>query len=132
MKTMTTAVAVLIMMILPGSIYPAAQQQMGGQMQMGGQAQEQGQPPSQQPMMGMMCPMMSGASGMSGGMGMMSMMPGMMGGQMRGPGMGMIRMMARGRVDSKTMGKILQFRGDMLKAMGEVMLKHGKAMEEAK
>ena len=98
MKSMITAVAVLIMMILPGSGYPAAQQQMGGQMQMGGQGGEPAQPPSQQPMMGMMCPMMSGMSGMSGGMGMM-------------------RMMGGGQMDSKTMAKMLQFRGEMLKAM---------------
>jgi hypothetical protein len=34
-------------------------------------------------------------------------------------------------VDPKMMARMLQLRGDMLKAMGEVLLKHGKAMEEA-
>jgi len=41
-------------------------------------------------------------------------------------------MMGSGQMDPKTMGKMLQFRGELLKAMGEVMMKHGKAMEEAK
>jgi hypothetical protein len=34
------------------------------------------------------------------------------------------------QIDPKTMARMLQLRGDMLKAMGEVLLKHGKAMEE--
>ena len=33
-------------------------------------------------------------------------------------------------MDTKAVGRLLQFRGDMLKAMGEVLLKHGEAMEE--
>jgi hypothetical protein len=33
-------------------------------------------------------------------------------------------------MDTKAVGRLLQLRGDMLKAMGEVLLKHGKAMEE--
>ncbi len=32
--------------------------------------------------------------------------------------------------DPKPSERLLQLRGDMLKAMGEVLLKHGKAMEE--
>jgi hypothetical protein len=58
--------------------------------------------------MGMMCPMMA-----------MMMDPtsaGMMGGQ---------------QVDPKVVGRVLQLRGDMLKAIGDVLLKYGKAMEEA-
>jgi hypothetical protein len=59
-----------------------------------------------QGMMGMMCPMMAmmDPSGM-----------GMMGGQ---------------PMDPKTVGRMLQLRGDMLKAVGEVLYKHGKALEE--
>jgi hypothetical protein len=34
-------------------------------------------------------------------------------------------------MDPKAVGRLLQLRGDMLKAMGEVLLKHGKAMEES-
>jgi hypothetical protein len=54
-----------------------------------------------------MCPMM----GMMGG--------GMMGGGMMG--------MMGGQPDARTM----QMRGEMMKAMGEVMLKYGRAMEGA-
>jgi hypothetical protein len=60
-------------------------------------------------LMGMMCPMMA-----------LLMDPtsvGMMGGQ---------------RVDPKAAGRALQLRGDMLKAVGDVLLKYGKAMEEAR
>ena len=71
------------------------------------------QPPAQpkpesghQQMHGGMCPMMSG--GMMGG-GMM----GMMGSQSDSP-------------------QMMQMRGEMMKAMGEVMLKYGKMMEGAR
>jgi hypothetical protein len=63
------------------------------------------------PMMGMMCPMMMGR-----GMGMGSMM-GMMGG---------------GHADPKTMAQMLQLRGEVLKAVGEVLIRHGKAMGEGR
>ncbi len=56
------------------------------------------------PMMGMMCPMMGGG--------------GMMGGMMPMPG--------AGPADSPRM---LQMRGEMLKAMGEILMKYGKMME---
>jgi hypothetical protein len=71
------------------------------------------QPPAQpgpQPghqMQGGMCPMMSMmAGGMMGGGGMM----GMIGGQSDSP-------------------RAIQMRGEMMKAMGEIMTKYGKAME---
>jgi hypothetical protein len=87
----------------------------------------QGQPPagthapgqqSQQPMMGqgmmgMMCPMM-GQSMMG-----MEMGPGMMGGMM-------------GMSDPKAQARMLKLRGDMMKAMGEVLLKHAQEIEQAK
>lgn len=107
MKQIMTVGAALVVWILMASGDLAAQHQMGGQMQMEGQAGQQGQTGFQQPMMGMMCPMMSG-------------------------GMGMMGMMGSGQTDPKTMGRMLQLRGDILKAIGEVMLKHGKTMEEAK
>jgi hypothetical protein len=107
----------------------AAQPQTEGQMPMGGPAGQQapGQPPMRgggmmgPGMMGMMCPMMGG--------GMMPMMRPMMGGMMDPSGTGM---MGGGRMDPKAMGRMLQMRGDMLKAVGEVMQKHGKAMEEGR
>ncbi len=58
-----------------------------------------GGPGHQMPMQGGMCPMM-------GGSGMMSMM----GGQSESP-------------------QMMQMRGEMLKAMGDVLIKYGKAME---
>jgi len=115
MKQLVTISAALIVLVLMGASDLAAQHQMGGQ---GGQ---QEQPASQQPMMGMMCPMMSG------GMGMMPHM--MMGGRIGQAGMGM---MGSGQMDPKVMGQMLQLRGEILKAVGEVLVKHGKAMEGSK
>lgn len=66
--------------------------------------------PSQHPMMGqgmMMCPMM-GQSMMGMGMG-----PGMMS-------------------EPKAQARMLKLRGDMMKAMGEVLLKHAQEIEQAK
>lgn len=109
MKKMTTVSAFVVVLVLMAFIPGAAQAQMGGQMQMGSQTVQQDQSTGQQPMM-----------------------PHMMGGQMGRSGMGKIRMMGGGQVDSKTMAKMFQFRGEMLKAMGEIMLEHGKAMEGPK
>jgi hypothetical protein len=111
MKWIVTIGAGLLVLVLIGS--PLV---MGGQMPMGGQGGAQEQPSSQQPMMGrgmmgMMCPMMGG----------------MMGGQMDPSGM--MSMMGSGEKDPKAMARMLELRGDLLKAMGEVMLKHAKAME---
>ena len=65
-------------------------------------------PEHQMPMAGGMCPMMGG---MMGGGGMMPMM-GMMGGQSDSP-------------------RMMQVRGEMMKAMGDIMMKYGKMMEGA-
>ncbi len=90
----------------------------------------QGQPPAGQgshPMMGqpgsggMMCPMM----GMMGG----SMMGGMQEPGMMGPGMSGMMMGSR---DPKTMARMLRMRGEMMKAMGDIMMRHGAEMEQAK
>ncbi|MBI2159368.1 MAG: hypothetical protein HYU25_03080 [Candidatus Rokubacteria bacterium] len=94
-----------------------------------------GQPP-QMPMPGgggmqgggmMMCPMMSAMMGggmMGGGM--------MRGGGMMGEGMmgggGMMGMMG-GQADPKTQARMLQMRGEIMKAVGDVLIKHGKALE---
>ena len=78
-------------------------------MPMGGQRGEHEQPSGQAPMMdrgmmAMMCPMMDPSA--------------------------MMGMMGSGQTDPKAMGRMLQLRGDLLKAMGEVMLKHGQAMSK--
>jgi hypothetical protein len=68
--------------------------------------------------------------GMGGGMmgpAMMGMMCPMMGQMM---GQGMAGMM--GAADPKAQGRMLQLRGEMFKAMGDVLIKHGKALEEGK
>ena len=78
---------------------------------------------SQQPMMG----------GMMGGQGMM-MCP-MMGGMMGGQGMMGGRGMTGGQIDMsdpKAAARILRLRGDMMKAIGEVMLKHAEALAQEK
>ncbi|HSF29267.1 MAG TPA: hypothetical protein VLK82_02170 [Candidatus Tectomicrobia bacterium] len=108
----------LITMLLWGPAMAGMQHRIGGQPQMGGQSEapesSPGQPPMRghgmmgQGMMGMMCPMMAMMMDPSG--------TGMMGGQ---------------QMEPKAVGRMLQLRGDMLKAIGEVLLKHGKAMEEA-
>jgi hypothetical protein len=91
---------------------------VAAQMQHGQTPQPGSPPPREQPMMGgmrgqggmgMMCPMMGGQGDMSG----MPMMGGMGSSQ-----------------DPKMMGRMLQMRGEMLKAMGDIMLKHGKEMAE--
>jgi hypothetical protein len=109
MKRIVTSAAGLMMLLALGS-------GAGAQMRPMTPPQHQQQPPSamgQQPMMGpgvmgMMCPMMG-----------MGMGPGMMGGVM-------------GMSDPKAQARMLKLHGDMMKAMGEVMLKHGQALEQEK
>ena len=70
----------------------------------------------------------AGATGepRDGTMPMMDMCRQMMGGTMMGgPAMGMG---ADGKMDPKMMAQMLQMRGEMMKAMGEVMMKHGAMM----
>lgn len=107
--------AVLVTLGLIGTTALGAQHQMGGHMQMGGHGGQQEQTSGQPSMMG------------RGMMGMPMMMCQMMGAHMEPMGMGM---MSGDPTDPKMMARMLQLRGDMLKAMGEVLLKHGKAMEE--
>jgi len=99
--------ASLVVLVLIGAVSVR-----GGQMPMGSQggAQEQSSGPSSmmgRGMMGMMCPM---------------------GGQM--DPMGMMAMMSGSQTDPKMMGRMLELRGELLKAMGEVMIKHGQAMSK--
>jgi hypothetical protein len=119
MKRLTIASALFLAFLMIGAAVGYAQHQMGqhqteGQTPLGGHSGPREPHSGRQPMMGhgmmgMMCPMMS---------------------MMLDPmGMGM---MSGRQLDTKTMAQVLQLRGDMLKAMGEVMLKHSKALEEAK
>jgi hypothetical protein len=132
MKRFTILASVLVAATLLTS--PAlAQPPMGGQ-----PGQPPGQHPGQSPAMG---PGMMGGGQMGPGMGMMGqgmmmcpmmhqmMNQMMMGGQM-GSG-GMMGMMG-GATDPKTMGRMLQMRGEMLKAGGDILLKYGKQLEEGK
>lgn len=64
---------------------------------------------------GVMCPMMGGMMG-----GGMPMMGGMMGG-----------MPMTGAGDPRTLGTMLQMRGELMKAAGEILLKYGKQLETA-
>jgi len=106
-------IAVLALVFLSGGSMAIAQMQpmkpaQPSQGQTPGAAQKPGaqpQPPMMgQGMMGMMCPMMG--QGMMGGMMSMS--------------------------DPKAQARMLKLHGDMMKAMGEVMLKHGQALEQEK
>jgi hypothetical protein len=52
-------------------------------------------------------------------------------GPMSSPGMGP-GMMGGGQMDPKTMARMLQLRGEMLKVMGDSLVQRGKAMETGK
>jgi hypothetical protein len=109
----------LMTLVATGFAVAGEPHRMGGPMPMAGQPEAQEQSSGQQRMMG-------------GGMhehGMMGMMCPMMAMIMHPAGMGM---MGGQQMDPKAMGRMLQLRGDMLKAIGDVLLRHGKAMEEAK
>lgn len=113
---------------------PAAAQQPGPQP---GMPPGQGGQAPQMPMQGgggmmgggmMMCPMMGmQGGGMQGGGGMMG--GNMMGGGMMGGGMqGMMGMMG-GQSDPKMLGHMLQMRGEIMKAVGDVLIKHGQVIQ---
>jgi hypothetical protein len=102
---MTAGVAVLLSVSAAAAqTQPMAPAQ--GQHQGGAHAPGQ---QSQQPMMGHMGHM---------GHGMMGMCP-MMGGMM-------------GSADPKAQARMLRLRGDMMKAMGDVLLKHAQEIEQVK
>jgi hypothetical protein len=44
---------------------------------------------------------------------------------------GMMNMAEEGQMDAKTRGQLLQMRGEMLKAMGDVMMRHGRVLQGA-
>lgn len=86
------------------------------------EAQHSGAPPGTQSAPHMeMCRQMMGQPGtMGGGMG-----PGMMGGGM----MGMAPMMGG---DAKQQADMMAMRGEMMKAMGDIMMKYAQHMQPAK
>ena len=109
--------ASVVALLLIGSTALAVEHQMAGQTSMGCQAGQPEQTAAQRPAMG------RGMMG-QGGMGTMCSM---MGCQMDPSGMGM---MGGGKMDPKAMGRMLEMRGEMMKAIGEVLLKYGKSMAE--
>jgi hypothetical protein len=113
----------LLAVTLIGLVAGSAQAQMCG----GGPTMAQAGPAEQAPGQ----PAMMGRGMMGQGMCPMCMMPAMA--SMRGGSMdptGLMGMPGDGPTDPKTRARLLQLRGEMLKAMGEVMLKHGQALEQ--
>src|SRR5687767_10794305 len=96
----------MIGMLLLLFVFTGSAAVLGGQMPMGGQGGPEEQPSGQSPMMG---------RGMMG-MPMMGMMCPMMGGPMDPM---MMAMMAGGQMDPKAMGRMLELRGGLLKAIGD-------------
>ncbi|HEU4343584.1 MAG TPA: hypothetical protein VFU31_18700 [Candidatus Binatia bacterium] len=119
MKTVGASLGVLV---CAASVALAAQGQTP-HAEKGAPHAQHGQPAEQQ------SPMHHGMMGHGMGMPMSGMMCPMMGG---GMGMGMMSMMGHGQTDPKALGQMLQLRGDILKAVGDVLTKHGKALEGAK
>jgi hypothetical protein len=121
MKRLATAIGLLVL----ATVTPAGAQQPVSpgdpHHPAGAQAPAPGQQPPQpapraggMPMMEM-CREMMGGHAMMGGPAMMG--PGMMGGGQPG--------------DPRTMAQMMEMRGEMMKAMGDVMLKHAKKLQEA-
>ena len=65
----------------------------------------------------------------SGMKGMMPMMMPMMGSGMMGM-MPMMQQMMTAAQDPKAMGRMLQMRGEIMKAIGDILIKYGKMMTE--
>jgi hypothetical protein len=69
--------------------------------------------------------------GAAGGMMPMEMCRQMMAGHMMGGMMGMPMGGDAQKMDPKTMAQMMEMRGEMMKAMGEIMMKHAKKMQSA-
>lgn len=159
MKRFTTVVACLSVIVLGASPVPAQHQHEAGAAQPAPAPQQQAPPPAGQgemackammaqmgqgmpgmgPMspgmmgqMGMMCPMCARMMAAGPHSSMMQSMMQMMGGQTDPASIGMTEAMGAGNMDTKMMGHMLQMRGEMLRAIGEIMIKHGTAIEEEK
>ena len=122
-RTMSGCIALLLVMGIWTSAM-AAQHPAGGRMPMCGQAGQQEQPSGQSPMMGR--GMMGQGMRMPMDCATCAMMQQMKGGMMEPTEMGM---MAPGQ-DPKVLGRMLQMRGEMLKAMGDILLKYGSSLAE--
>jgi hypothetical protein len=114
---MSRLLGALVVVVLLAGLALAQAPPSGGQMPIGaqpGSSSTGSAPPGGMGGMmgGMMCPMMGSGMGM-----------GMMGG-----GTGMMA----GPSDPKMLGRMLQMRADMMRAMADVLAKHGKALEEGK
>lgn len=138
MRRVTAVLGVVIALttltVVSVAAQPMRMPMQGSQLEMGGPLDEE---EGYQEGMGPAQAMMQRMCGMMGRGGMMPMMRGrQMMGRPGGPsGMGMTGMMGMpmgNQADPKVMGRMFQLRGEMMKAMGEVLLKHGKAMEEGK
>jgi len=116
MRSIVTAVTILALLLTAS--YAGAQTQPMTPPQGQAPGASPPQPPHHQMMGqgmtggGMMCPMMGGMMGTGSGM------------------MGMGGMMNPS--DPKAMARMLKLRGDMLKAMGDVMLRHAQEMEQGR
>lgn len=131
MKRMASVCALVVAIVLIGSPAQAAEPKTGPSDLMGCPAAQQEQAGGPPPMMGcsqrcqercqemMRMPMAGPACP--------PIMHQMMGPMMSPLGMGMKGMMG-GAHDPKIMGRMLQMRGDILKAVGEVLLRYGKEM----
>jgi hypothetical protein len=121
MTWMTTRRAGLLAVMLMGLVASSVQAQMCGGGPMGSQAGSPAQPPGQPSMMGQgmmgqgMCPMwmMPTAAAMRGG----PMDP-----------MGLLGLLGDSPMDPQTRGQMLELQGELLKAMSDVLIKHGQAL----
>jgi hypothetical protein len=117
---MTRVMAIGAMIVLATAALVSAQQPVApaDQAPSRGQAQTPASPPAAG--MGDMMPMMETCREMMGRHSMMGSGP-------MGPGM-----MGGGRpMDPKTMAQMMEMRGEMMKAVGDIMLKHAKRLEGA-
>jgi hypothetical protein len=138
MRMIVTMMAGCVVLAMASGVGAQMQPMTPGQSQSSGSSEQSSQQ-SHGPMMGsgMMGQHMMGQGMMGQGMMGHEMMGGMMcpmmGEHMMGMGMGP-RMMGgmMGSSDPKAMARMLKLRGDILKAIGEVMVKHAQEMEQAK
>ena len=127
----TTLVATLTALTLAAAGAASAQQPPAGHQHDTTQAQPPGQPAPGGPRGGMhggggMHEGMHGQRGMHGGMHQGGMHGGMHGDGMCGMMMGLPMMSAS--TDPRTLGRMMLLRGEMMKAVGEVLIKHGQTL----
>jgi hypothetical protein len=137
MRMIVAVMAGCVVLAMASGARAQMQPMTPGQGQSSGSSEQSGQP-SHGPMMGsgMMGQHMMGQGMMGQGMMGHEMMGGMMcpmmGQHMMGMGMGPRMMGGMMGSDPKAMARMLKLRGDILKAIGEVMVKHAQELEQAK